>query len=434
VKLGPAPASVGVETSAVCSPGRGDAAPGVVRTIVAAGMTCTVDAGGGVACSGIPARDGVEIDTARLHPLPGVLGAVDAVVDPYEWCVAAASGAWTCWPRLREHVPSAPVASDASTGTSPVVDAAPPRAAVPGIASATALVQNRFAFCHSDADGHTRCLSRHRGGPDEELVLSGVRKLAVGIGHACAIDDHDRLSCWGANESGQASGGKGTARVDAPVAVMGDVVDVGVGLGHTCAVKRDGSVVCFGDNRSGQLGNGSIAPAGAPAAVAGLPEPALHVAVAFDHTCVSTAQGHVLCWGVDTKDAEPPSTAALRPHPVEGLSLPVKDIAAGGDRTCALLANASVTCWGRGTWQEPGEDGAPRAVAGTDASVELGMGDNHACVRNAGGHVRCWGWNQQGQLGATLTTRRIGTGPPGGCPIAVYTTDQHAQGAVDVEW
>lgn len=55
--------------------------------------------------------------------------------------------------------------------------------------------------------------------------------------------------------------------------------------------------------------------------------------------------------------------------------------------------------------QEPGEDGAPRAVAGTEASVEVGMGDNHACVRNAGGQVRCWGWNQQGQLGATPTTR-----------------------------
>jgi alpha-tubulin suppressor-like RCC1 family protein len=95
--------------------------------------------------------------------------------------------------------------------------------------------------------------------------------------------------------------------------------------------------------------------------------------------------------------------------------LKVTQLAAGDSFTCALLATGSVRCWGRNDNGQLG-DGTlvdrVRPPSGniisnvTDfASIEAGV--NHICAVRKGGGVRCWGGNEAGQLGNGSTTRSL---------------------------
>ena len=50
------------------------------------------------------------------------------------------------------------------------------------------------------------------------------------------------------------------------------------------------------------------------------------------------------------------------------------------------------------------------AVVAVAPAVDLGAGDGHTCARFAGGAVRCWGSNADGQLGDGTTVSRARPG------------------------
>ncbi|AKT43089.1 uncharacterized protein CMC5_073170 [Chondromyces crocatus] len=83
-------------------------------------------------------------------------------------------------------------------------------------------------------------------------------------------------------------------------------------------------------------------------------------------------------------------------------------IAAGGHHTCARLVEGSVWCWGRNDhgqlgWGAPTLNmptrTLPTLVRGLTGVEELSLGQQHACARSKDGTVRCWGSNENGQLG-----------------------------------
>lgn len=234
--------------------------------------------------------------------------------------------------------------------------------------------------------------------------------LSVGGLHACAVTEKGGLKCWGANFKGQLGSGRLTDRV-LPVDVKGltaDVAAVAAGWYHTCALTKAGGVKCWGWNRYGEVGDGTTEQRLEPVDVLGLSGGVIALTAGFEHTCALTKQGGVKCWGDDQYGqlGTGNSANALRPADVAGLQSGVAAISAKGDHTCALTAGGQVMCWGYNGSGELGVGSRQSANRPTGVYllpggvVGIAAGENHTCALENGGGVKCWGNNQEFQLGA----------------------------------
>lgn len=97
-----------------------------------------------------------------------------------------------------------------------------------------------------------------------------------------------------------------------------------------------------------------------------------------------------------------------------------EEIAVGWSHSCARLADGSVWCWGSNKHGElGGGDQAtillarptPMEVRGLSGVAELALGGGHTCARMLDGGVRCWGLNENGQLGDGTMTDRYAPAP-----------------------
>ena len=93
-------------------------------------------------------------------------------------------------------------------------------------------------------------------------------------------------------------------------------------------------------------------------------------------------------------------------------------IATGQNHTCALLDNASVKCWGYNAQGQLGIDsttttGYSSGEMASLSAVNLGTGRTataiaaghlHTCALLDNASVKCWGYNNYGQLGIDSTT------------------------------
>jgi len=100
-----------------------------------------------------------------------------------------------------------------------------------------------------------------------------------------------------------------------------------------------------------------------------------------------------------------------------GTGRTAKVIATGDSHTCAILDNSSVKCWGENSYGQLGQgDNIPRGAGsgemGNLSAINLGSertatsittGTGYTCVLLDDDSVKCWGWADFGQTGASKT-------------------------------
>lgn len=273
-----------------------------------------------------------------------------------------------------------------------------------------------------------------------------IQSVEAGSDHTCAVAEGGlRVRCWGRNDFGQLGQGHtmnigddepaGQAK-DIPLPGFGGVAEVAAGTNHTCVRSTSGRVRCWG--LGSLLGVASAGESIGDDEVISNddvnigfldqdPDQAhLAIDIAVNHlrTCVVLDDNTVRCWGYNDSgelglgftsdpigDDEEAADAPLVP-----IGAPVRIIEAGGDHVCALTAHGDVRCWGLnnegqlgyGHDDPVGDDETPAEVGdvdlGGDVVVQLALGGAHTCARTLSGKVRCWGLNAYGQLGYGHTT------------------------------
>jgi len=245
-------------------------------------------------------------------------------------------------------------------------------------------------------------------------LTSGVTSISTGIDHTCALTTTGGVKCWGGNYFGQLGDGTTTYR-NTPVDVVGltsGIASVSSGGDHTCAVTNSGGVKCWGDNDFGQLGDGTYSDSYVPVDVVDLTSGIISVSTGYRHTCAVTTSGGVKCWGSNYYGELGDGTTTYSNIPVDvvGLTSGVAFASSGYRHTCAVTTSGGVKCWG---WNENGQLGVgttrrrytPVDVVGlTSGIASISSGGRHICAVTTSGGVKCWGSNKNGQLGDGTTT------------------------------
>lgn len=134
------------------------------------------------------------------------------------------------------------------------------------------------------------------------------------------------------------------------------------------------------------------------------------------HTCALKADGGVRCWGQrgsvssdGTKygllgDGSEFSASASGPVDVKGLTSGVLSISAGYFHTCAITASG-VKCWGNNDQGQLGDGSLlaknePTGVTGLISNIaSIATASESSCALTKDGAVKCWGSNKIGAVG-----------------------------------
>ena len=258
-------------------------------------------------------------------------------------------------------------------------------------------------------------------GQTQQFTAAGMSIPATidgGGNHACLLMSDRSVQCFGQNNWGQLGDGHIGTNASTPVAVSGltTAVDVGAGMEHSCALLADGTMRCWGTSYVGQLGDGTFN------GWADVPKPVLNLSGAIAgvvggfHTCAILSDRSMRCWGrnQDGQVGNGDNTTDVSvPHTVIGLGGPVSTAIAGGYHTCALMPDATVRCWGRNTRGQLGDgtnnffSSTPVPVSGMTNAAAVSGGTWHTCALLRDGTVQCWGENDNGQIGNTLSHSNV---------------------------
>jgi alpha-tubulin suppressor-like RCC1 family protein len=127
----------------------------------------------------------------------------------------------------------------------------------------------------------------------------------------------------------------------------------------------------------------------------------VHIGVAPPGTCAVLTNGSIKCWGDKRNmyfgDGQDKAGSNEKvPVSVSGLSN-VTDITAGKFHSCALINDGTVKCWGENDNGQLGDNttgllrSTPVSVSGLSGVSDVTAGDGFTCARLSDGTVKCWG-------------------------------------------
>ncbi len=263
-------------------------------------------------------------------------------------------------------------------------------------------------------------------------------QVSVGTSDACAITPLGYAYCW-------YLGGSPAAVSTAPLSLT--FSSISVGYDHKCALATyTAKAYCWGDNYYGQLGVNSFRSKSQPTEVLSPIGGGAYQALAWYNVDAGNrfscgvqqgipnpfgppALAGANCWGKGNRGQVGNALTIGSAHPEAvwdppGAALDV--VSAGAEHACGIeMTNnnhGDAWCWGDNTYLQlgdpmaPGSVSVPTRVAGTRVYKQISAGGDHTCalsqykrVDNVAGAtpgsavIQCWGANNRGQLGNTLT-------------------------------
>ena len=260
-------------------------------------------------------------------------------------------------------------------------------------------------------------------------------QVVTGHQHTCAILDNGDMKCWGYDWKGQLGDGGTAANTANPTANdlnapsstpinLGSgrtAVAASAGDYHTCAILDNGDLKCWGIDSAhgyGATNTDILAPLSTPIDL-GMGRTAIAVSAGSSHTCAILDNGDLKCWGADNygqlgNGGSNIAINAPSSTPIDlGLGRTAVAVSAGTSHTCAILDNGDLKCWGRDYKGQLGDGGTTHTsstytTAPSSTAIDLGTGRiavavsagvGHTCAILDNGDLKCWGWDNYGQLG-----------------------------------
>jgi alpha-tubulin suppressor-like RCC1 family protein len=249
----------------------GETTPVVVRGLKSgakaivggAAHTCALMVAGDVECWGDNSVGGLGDNTVRNSPVPvrvvGLSAKVTALAAGFgHTCALNALGGVECWGDN----------SRGGLGNSSETPSLTPVAALGLSKGVVAVAAGAYFTCALKAEGAVYCWGINNayqlGGTLEagrertsvptpvRGLSSGVKAIAAGLDHACALTVDGSVKCWGSLYTPSQS----------PLQIENlgpGVVAIAAGGRHACAVTAARGIKCWGDNGLGQLGNNGVA-------------------------------------------------------------------------------------------------------------------------------------------------------------------------------
>jgi alpha-tubulin suppressor-like RCC1 family protein len=253
-----------------------------------------------------------------------------------------------------------------------------------------------------------------------QLETVNSQQVTIATQAATIASQHATIALLSSNAPPSAPAGP------AAIALRADMTRTGNdGGGHVCALVAmpSGNVTkCWGKNGNGQLGLGDTAQHKTPTTVTALGTDVVSIELGGYHTCAILKDATVKCWGDNHLGQLGLGDTAQRTTPttVTALGTDVASIELGDRSTCAILKDATVKCWGNNQNGQLGLGDTTRRTTpttvtalGTDVvSIHLGgayEGRSHCCAILRDGTTKCWGNNNvynEGTLGLGDTTQR----------------------------
>jgi alpha-tubulin suppressor-like RCC1 family protein len=299
-----------------------------------------------------------------------------------------------------------------------------------------------------------------------------VKQISAGESHTCALLSTNEVKCFGINISGVLGTGTATSSVigDGPGEMGANLqrvafntaslpVHLSAGAGHNCVAFANGEARCWGSNFYGQLGQVMLGGYGSTpgtyqtgdvGSMANLNAIPVGFAVSKIYTgrngrtCAVNSDGSsVKCFGKQSADADSSMTASSfagllggrycrnqnnmdvvlcgptiptfgigglagdlgKIAPINfGSGEKVRELAVGRSFTCAILASNAVKCFGHDNQGQLGTDqtasgtitnlaipGVAIPASTTEYPVKVAAGFDHACVVTNLNRVKCWG-------------------------------------------
>lgn len=231
-------------------------------------------------------------------------------------------------------------------------------------------------------------------------------KVANGQDFNCAILDNGNTYCWGKADYGQL--GVSSSETKDPVILnledettntvgaVENAVDIQLGTRHGCIKHSDLSLTCWGDDANKKVSG--------PTAYYDGSTPSKRVKL-FDlsrvDTCVVSTENYMKCFGKELKHISYNATQDNNHN--------ILAVRAGGNHGCIMndKDGPNLMCFGKNQYGQLGNGESSNEDASNDFYYPIGLGKvkyfkiafGHTCAVETNDSIKCWGQNENSQLG-----------------------------------